>query len=277
MVTDTKSLHTVSMRGVVIPAVLVFAAVAWWASRDGDAPRVAEASPGFSSAIPASRPSGESDDDREPLPPEPAAHGAADASFAEYVDGKYRFLETPAELRAALQARERIAVVINTAKQSSDAAAAQATPALRAELAAMDQKIGALLRPADLAAFDILKDSDAEQFQLDDYAGGVAAVAPVSEADRKAILYTKLAHRQRFRQVLADSRLMSGELNASERQLALADVSRSLQESRDGYLREVRQYLHDDAQYTLLSNYENSEYAAELEKLRDIASGERGQ
>ena len=70
----------------------------------------------------------------------------------------------------------------------------------------------------DLATFDVLKDSDAEQFQLDDYAGGVNAIAPLNEADRKAILYTKLMHRQRFRQVLADSRLMSGELSAGERE-----------------------------------------------------------
>ena len=45
-------------------------------------------------------------------------------------------------------------------------------------------------------------------------------------------------------------------------------------ESRDSYLQEVRQYLYNDEQFALLSNYENSEYAAELEKLRGIAEGE---
>jgi hypothetical protein len=138
----------------------------------------------------------------------------------------------------------------------------------------MDQKIGKLLQPGDLATFEVLKDSDIEQFQLDDYAGGVNAVAPVSDADRRSILYTKLVHRQRFRQVLADSRLMTGELNASERRYAFADVSRALRDSRDAYLQEVRQYLYDDEQFTLLSNYENSEYSAELEKLRGITQRE---
>ena len=49
-------------------------------------------------------------------------------------------------------------------------------------------------------------------------------------------------------------------------------MSRALRESRDSYLQEVRQYLYNDEQFALLSNYENSEYAAELEKLRGIAS-----
>ena len=49
-------------------------------------------------------------------------------------------------------------------------------------------------------------------------------------------------------------------------------MRRALSESRDSYLKEVRQYLYNDEQFTLLSNYENTEYADELEKLRGIAS-----
>jgi hypothetical protein len=203
-----------------------------------------------------------------------AVEVGAEASFGAYVDGKYRFLVRSEKLRAALLAREKIAVAINTARQSSDPAEKEAIPTRLAELSALDQKIGTLLRPGDLAAFEVLKDSDIEQFQLDDYAGGVNAVAPVSDADRRSILYTKLVHRQRFRQVLADSRLMTGELNASERQYAFAEVSRALRESRDSYLQEVRQYLYNDEQFALLSNYENTEFAAELEKLRGMAKDE---
>ena len=99
-------------------------------------------------------------------------------------------------------------------------------------------------------------------------------MAPVNEADRKAILYTKLVYRQRFRQVLADSRLMREDLDAAERQLAFADVKRALEASRDSYLQEVRQYLYNDEQFTLLRNYESTEFNDELEKLRRIAYGE---
>ena len=37
---------------------------------------------------------------------------------------------------------------------------------------------------------------------------------------------------------------------------------------------EARQYLPDEDQYALLSNYENSEYTAELAKLRTMAEGD---
>jgi hypothetical protein len=268
-----------SLRGVVIPALLMFAVVVWWAGRGGDPQTVdslaaSEASPPATHSERAQFATGSEEQPDLAPPAQAAVEVGADASFGAYVDGKYRFLASSEKLRAALLARERIAVAINTSRQAHDAAAKEAIPNQLAQLAALDQKIGTLLRPGDLATFEVLKDSDIEQFQLDDYAGGVNAVAPLSDADRKAILYTKLVHRQRFRQVLADSGLMRGGLNVSERQYAFAEVSRSLSESRDSYLQEVRQYLYNDEQFALLSNYESSEYAAELEKLRGMAKGE---
>jgi hypothetical protein len=273
-----------SLRGVIISALLVFVAVAWWGGRGaGDIPATRAATTmapdapqdGLSEVASAAG----SVDARVGAPP---MESAAEASFGTYVAGKYRYLFTEsglaqdaaAKLRMALRARERVAVAINTAKQSSDDAAKRAIPEQQAELDALDQKVGALLRPGDLETFEVLKNSDIEQFQLDDYAGGVSAIAPLSDADQKAILYTKLVHRQRFRQVLAESGLMHGDLSASERRYAFIEVSRALGEARDHYLQEARQYLYNDEQFSLLRNYENSEYDAELAKLRGIAYGE---
>jgi hypothetical protein len=282
MVASVKPLHSLNLREIVIPALMVFVAVAWWAKQDSDDPIVSATPADQAFAPPANSewarlaPQDSAGTERgETTPPTQAV---AEASFGAYVTGKYRFLfdaDLPAEaadkLRAALLERERVAVAINTAKQSSDAAAKEAIPRQQAELAELDRKTGTLLRPGDLATFDVLKDSDIEQFQLDDYAGGISAVAPLVDADKKAILYTKLVHRQRFRQVLAESGLTRGDLNASERRHAFAEVSRALAESKDHYLQEVRQYLYNDEQFNLLSNYESTEYAAELEKLRGIA------
>ena len=202
--------------------------------------------------------------------------------FRKYVDGKYRYLfkdamhapQAQTALRAALLEREQLAVAINTARQSRDAEAAKALPGQVAELAELDRKIGALLPPAELTAYDVLKDSDIEQFQLDDYAGGIANVAPLSESDKQSILYTKLVYRQRFRQVLNDSGLVRGNLSAAERKVVFGDVSRALKDYQESYLQEVRQYLYNDEQFTLLANYENSEYTAELAKLRGLAEKE---
>ena len=275
---ETRTLYSPSLRGVVFPALLVFASIIWWSGRNRAAPPVS----GGESAAVASPPSaqsawsqfsGSAGSSDESTPSSSVVEVGAEASFGAYVDGKYRFLEPSEKLRAALMAREKMAVAINTARQSNDASVKEGIPQQLAELAALDQKVGTLLRPGDLATYDVLKDSDVEQWQLDDYAGGVSNVAPLSDEDRRAILYTKLTHRQRFRQVLADSGLMRGGLNATERQYAFAEVSRALSESRDSYLKEVRQYLYNDEQFTLLSNYENTEYADELEKLRGIANG----
>ena len=215
-----------SARGVLIPAALTFAAVVWWAGRGGNVtPEVSEATanPGAPQVATAGHQLAER---RAQVGDNASAFAAsetddtAETSFQDYVGTKYRFLftesglshEGSALLSATLLERERIAVAINTARQSSDLAAKESIPQLQVELDALDRKVGKFLRPGDLAAFDALKDSDIEQFQLEDFAGGASAVAPLSDADKKAILYTKLAYRQRFRQVIAESRFMRDDL-----------------------------------------------------------------
>lgn len=283
-----RAMNLVSARGAIIPAALTFAAVLWWVERGSSvAPEAAESTASSGAAPIAALESPDSTrrelDGVEGTPPAGSdAENTSETSFQDYVSGKYRFLfkgsglspQSSAALSKTLLERERIAVAINTARQSSDSAAKEAIPRQQAELEALDRKVGTLLPPRELAAFDVLKDSDIEQFQLDDFAGGASNVAPVSEADKKAILYTKLVYRQRFRQVLADSRFMREDLDAAERKLAFADVRRALEASRDSYLQEVRQYLYNDEQFALLRNYETTEFNDELEKLRRMAYGE---
>ena len=264
---------------LVVGVLLAVTAAAWWALRsspgrpaDGpEARTVPEAAPHSTLAT------GSGAGEAAPPPAIAAGESDADPQFQRYVDDKYRLLMRDVEgaslaaLRAALLAREQVVVQINTAKQSSDPAARQSLPALEALKAALDLDIGRLLPAGELAMFDVLKDADIERFQVDDYAAGISNVAPLSAADKQAVLATKLVYRQRFRRVLDDSRLMTGDLNGTERLLAFTEVSRALKQYQQSYLQEVRQYLYDDEQYTLLSNYETSEYEAELAKLRVIA------
>ena len=260
---------------LIVAAVATFVAVTWWASREERAasaptnPAIASSTPAFLERA------------RDAQPNERVAKSATDEEaaaseqrFSQYVAGKYRFLKLSTQLSAALVARERLATEIRTAVQGTDEAAKERLPGRRTELADLDRKIGGLLEPRDLAGFEILKDSDIEQFQFDDYVGGISNVAPLKESDKQGILYAKLVHRRRFRQVLDDSGLMRGDLTTAQRQFVFADVSRALRESKAGFLQEVRQYLYDEEQFRLLSNYENSEDDAELEKLRRIAHGE---
>jgi len=217
--------------------------------------------------------------ERATRPSTVAQAGQPDSSqqFRIYVDDKYRNFYRDVTgarldaLRAALMEREQLVAQINTAKQSADAAAKGSVPALEVHKAELDRNIESLLPPGQIASFEAQKDADIERFQLEDYAGGIANVAPLSEADKQAILGTKLAYRERFKRVLADSRLMGGELNGTERLLAFNEVARALKDYQQNYLQEVRQYIYNDEQYTLLTNYETTEYNAELAKLRAIA------
>lgn len=265
---------------LVVGALLAVTAAAWWALRSSPGPPTGEQdAPAAREAAPDSTQATEPGAAESAAQPALAAAESADADpqFQRYVDDKYRLLmrdvdaASLAALRAALLAREQVVVQINTAKQSSDLAARQSLPALEARKAALDREIGRLLPAGELAMFDVLKDADIERFQVDDYAAGIANVAPLSEADKQAVLATKLGYRQRFRRVLDESRLMTGDLNGTERLLAFTEVSRALKEYQQSYLQEVRQYLYNDEQYRLLSNYETSEYEAELARLRVIA------
>jgi hypothetical protein len=284
------------VRGMAIGAALTFGAVLWWATRvtepaaEGSA-RLREAPASHADAFSANArmaPADKDDPADAPLSPEDTAEPvpdegltASDASFDQYVSDKYRFLLEAAgrsprgsdKLRAALLERERLMVIINTARQGSDDAEKARLPEREAQLAALDQGIGRILPASELAAFDTLKNSQIEQFQFDEYSQGISNVAPLKDTQRRAILYSKLAYRQRFREVLDHSGLMRGDLPPAQRQAALANVSRALRESRDSFLQEARQHISDEEQYTLLANYENSEYTAELEKLRQIGSG----
>lgn len=266
---------------LVVGTLLAACAAAWWILRSSPGSPVVEPEVRIAAleAAPDSTPAMAPGGAPATAPPAVAAAESSDADpqFQRYVEDKYRLLMRDVEgaslsaLRAALLAREQVVVQINTAKQSGDPAARQSLPALDARKAALDREIGRLLPAGELAMFDVLKDADIERFQVDDYAAGIANVAPLSETDKQAVLATKLVYRQRFRRVLDDSRLMSGDLNGTERLLAFTEVSRALKEYQQSYLQEVRQYLYDDEQYTLLSNYETGEYEAELAKLRVIA------
>jgi hypothetical protein len=261
----------------------MFGAVAWWAMRDTAALDDA------SHPIDVSEAAARSEHDSRWTSVDPDAAGPtndvagvtgnsagadAEASFSAYVGGKYKFLTQSPQLSAALLDRERIAVDVNTAKQSADESLRQRLPRLEAALAEADRKVGEFLVPRDVAGFEVLKDSDMDQFQFEDYVAGISNVVPLAEEKKKAILYAKLSNRRRFRQVLENSGLLRGDLTASQRQYAFNDVSRALLESRDGFLQEARQHLHDEEQFTLLGNYESTEYGGELDKLRRVADGE---
>ncbi len=148
-----------------------------------------------------------------------------------------------------------------------------ARPAEAAALSKADDEIRAMLRPSEQATYDSLKESDLELYRLNEFASGVANVAPLAASDRKSILRTKLAYKARFRQLVADMGLPRDEPGSAEREHAYAIASQALRDYQSGYLQEVRQYLSNEEQFALLKNFESTEFTAELAKLRESGRG----
>jgi hypothetical protein len=216
------------------------------------------------------------------LPVQPA--DPEQSTVAEYVSQKYQLLfdelrhldaSRLTELQRVLLLRERLAGELNTARQAAQSPAGDKLSALETALASVEGQIRATLHPADHASYEMLRESDLELFRLNEYAAGIGNVAPLSEVDRKSILRTKLAYKQRFRRLLQDSGLERADLSAAEREYAYLVTSRALDDFRRGYLQEVRQYLSNEEQYALLSNYEATEFKAETDRLQAIL-GARG-
>lgn len=187
-------------------------------------------------------------------------------TVAQYSAQKYQFLlddlHSPqadgARLQRELLLHEQLASLPDSAQRAR-------------ALAEVEARIRGMLHPTDFATYEALKESDLEQFELDDYAGGISNVAPLSAAERRSILRTKLACKLRFRQLVQDSGLLRADLSPAERQYAYEVASRALSGYLRDYLLEVRQYLANDEQYALLSNYETTKFTAELARLRSRA------
>ncbi|MGH8185584.1 MAG: hypothetical protein ACREUC_03410, partial [Steroidobacteraceae bacterium] len=204
----------------------------------------------------------------------------SDPGLSGFVDWKYRWLiealqesERPA-LRAALLRREHLAVAMNTAGQQHDPAAKTDLLALESQLAAADERLRELLHPATFAEYVLLKDADAELYRLEEYSDGISNVAPLSPAQQRAVLFAKLMYKQQYQQLLADSGLETSDLPPSQRRYAYESVARELEAYRNNFLLQAQQALDGADQYVLLQNYENTEFAEDLAKLRLAALGE---
>jgi len=205
------------------------------------------------------------------MPPQTASSAAVDteeATVAQYTAQKYRYLfddmHSPqldrAQLQRVLLLREQLAGRPDTADRDG-------------ALVEVDERLRAMLHPADFANYDALKESDLEQFELNDYAGGVSDVTPLTADERKSILRTKLAYKGRFQQLVRDSGLLRKDLSPAERDHAYRVTARALSDYMRDYLLEARQYLANEEQYALLSNYETTKFTAELARLRSPAEG----
>jgi hypothetical protein len=124
-----------------------------------------------------------------------------------------------------------------------------------------------MLSPREREYYQALKDSDLEQRKVAEYVGGVGNVAPLEGGQERQILDAKLRLKQRSAATLRDLGLDREMLSEAERQFAQAQVAETLKGYLDDFLLEVSPSLTSE-QYTLLRNYETTEFQRELESLQ---------
>ena len=140
---------------------------------------------------------------------------------------------------------------------------------LEAELGDIDEALRAELHPLAYASYEMLRESDVEQYQLEEYTGGLREIAPLAPAQERAVLEAKLRQKRLYAQIVQGAGLERETLSLAEREHALSLVESGLGEYRDAYLAEVAPLL-DERQYRALANFEATEFHLELERLQQI-------
>jgi hypothetical protein len=131
----------------------------------------------------------------------------------------------------------------------------------------MDAELAELLPAASFTYYQALKESDREQHHLDEYAGGLSNVAPLDEHQQRVVLDAKLRQKERYAAVIRDLGLDRESLSTTDREYAHARSAEALKRYLDEFLMAVSPSLTSE-QYTLLKNYETTEFARELSRLQ---------
>ena len=176
-----------------------------------------------------------------------------DDALLAHVEHKYRYLLADVESAHVEELKRRL-----LEHEGEENLARKATT---------DARVSEMLSPPEREYYQALRDSDREQHHVTDYAGGVGNVAPLNYSQERQILDAKLRQKQRYVATLRDSGLDRDTLSEAERNYAHTQVAAALKGYLDDFLMEVSPSLTPE-QYTLLRNYEATEFQRELERLQ---------
>lgn len=177
----------------------------------------------------------------------------ADAAVFARVEHKYRFLIAEVDQEQVQEVRRRLL------ERESEANLVARNR--------MDGELGRLLSEEAFAYYQRLKDSDLEQHHLAEYTGGISGVAPLDEGQERLVLDAKLRQKQRYAAIMRDIGLEREALSVEEREYAHEKAAEALAQYREEFLMEVAPSLTPE-QYTLLKNYETTEFDHMLSRLQ---------
>lgn len=190
-----------------------------------------------------------------------------DSSLTRAVDQKYAIifpgLSLPRadedKLRQLLIDRERVLGTSTVGYHSSQKEIEESIRQQQELIAEIDGRIADLLGPEDTQQYELLKDSSYEQYQMNSFYEQLGGRVDVSADNQRALLMTKLEHKQNFNRQLQEATAYLENASAEERSAAERKMQEALNQYKENYLREARSLLTDE-QFSVLSEYEQMQF-----------------
>lgn len=190
-----------------------------------------------------------------------------DSSLTRAVDQKYAIifpgLSLPRadedKLRQLLIDRERVLGTSTVGYHSSQKEIEESIRQQQELIAEIDGRIADLLGPEDAQQYELLKDSSYEQYQMNSFYEQLGGRVDVSADNQRALLMTKLEHKQNFNRQLQEATAYLENASAEDRSAAERKMQEALNQYKENYLRDARSLLTDE-QFSVLSEYEQMQF-----------------
>ena len=208
-----------------------------------------------------------------------------DESLEDIALRKYRFLLakldlSPAEKEHLLQLliqREGVALALRDAELFSDELNLDPNKVtdLQWELNILDEKIADILDDGDNGErYALLKDSEHEQEEFNQYTLGVSGLFPLEQPQQETVLMSRLKHKQTFETALTEAGFnLEYPLSKAQQQSLLENLEQAAYRYKESFLDDVRPHLdHSNFpmdQYTMLENYTKTEFNQLVNTLRE--------
>lgn len=190
-----------------------------------------------------------------------------DSSLNRAVDQKYAIIfpglslphQDEEKLRQLLIDRERVLGTSTVGYHSSQKEIEESIRQQQELLAEIDGRIADLLGPEYAQQYDLLKDSSYEQHQMNSFYEQLGSQGSLSNDNQRALLMTKLEHKQNFNRQLQDATANLNNASLEERNNAERKMQEALNQYKENYLREARSLLTEE-QFNVLSEYEQMQF-----------------
>lgn len=170
---------------------------------------------------------------------------------------KYRYLL--AEIGEDSPAYARVAALLQKHEDAQRTSQAHDT---------IDTELASVLSATQFSLYSMLQDSNAEQAAANDFTAGLEHASPLTEAQRRELLLSKLRHKQEYASWEQQSGIEREQLSTQEREYAHSTLARALFAYRDAYLQDMRAQLSAE-QFQRLSDYETTEFNIRLQRVQE--------